>query len=297
MSIPSLTMSSRTYPKRKVQPGGGLNLTVPGLRVASGSREDPIHHTRADQEAARPEHEAPGIPLTREALTARGDSVEQLRRRVAVTLTRSACPASLSTVAGAQDDLKRRMDDYMLHTDYHQSILGEDAEDPIEALGSPLQTDMDCYYYSGTPTDLAETASLPRRPRGSRWPTFTTPPCKELTWRAELPTTTRTPEAYPAYVEGSHIPTPASGALHGTADLLAKLLSGSEDPGATALSEVVRAKLGISEPLTKPALASPSPALTSFADDLKGSRARSHDLVPFPRVLEQVPSLSYRMSP
>ena len=50
----------------------------------------------------------------------------------------------------------------MLHKDYHQSIRGEDGEEPIEALGSPPQTDMDSYYYSGPPTDLADTASLPR---------------------------------------------------------------------------------------------------------------------------------------
>ena len=39
----------------------------------------------------------------------------------------------------------------------------------------------------------------------------------------------------------------------------AKLLSGSKDPDVTALSEVVKAKLGITEPLPKPAPASPSP--------------------------------------
>ena len=54
--------------------------------------------------------------LTTEALAARGDSLEHLRRRVAVSLSRSACPASTSTVVGAaagQDDLKRRMDEYV----------------------------------------------------------------------------------------------------------------------------------------------------------------------------------------
>ena len=40
----------------------------------------------------------------------------------------------------------------------------------------------------------------------------------------------------------------------------------------TALSEVVRAKLVITKPLTKPALASPSPGLTSLADEIKRSR-------------------------
>ena len=40
----------------------------------------------------------------------------------------------------------------------------------------------------------------------------------------------------------------------------------------TAMSEAVKAKLGITEPLTKPALLSPSPGLSTLADDLKRSR-------------------------
>ena len=40
----------------------------------------------------------------------------------------------------------------------------------------------------------------------------------------------------------------------------------------TALSEAVKAKLGITEPLPKPALLSPSPGLSTMADDLKRSR-------------------------
>ena len=76
----------------------------------------------------------------------------------------------------------------------------------------------------------------------------------------------------PAYVEDSHLPGPTYGALDRTAKLLAKLLSGSEDPDVTALSEDVKAKLGITEPLPKPALASPSPRLSILADDVKRSR-------------------------
>ena len=67
-------------------------------------------------------------------------------------------------------------------------------------------------------------------------------------------------------------PGPTHWALDGTAEPLAKLLSGSEDPDVTALSEAVKAKLGIPEPLPKPALLSPSPGLSTLADDLKGSR-------------------------
>ena len=40
----------------------------------------------------------------------------------------------------------------------------------------------------------------------------------------------------------------------------------------TALSEAVKAKLGMTEPLPKPALLSPSPGLSTLADDLKRSR-------------------------
>ena len=76
----------------------------------------------------------------------------------------------------------------------------------------------------------------------------------------------------PANVENSHLPGPIYGALDRTAELLAKLLSGSEDPDVTALSEAVKAKSGISEPLPKPTLASPCSGLSTLADDLKRSR-------------------------
>ena len=54
----------------------------------------------------------------------------------------------------------------MLHKEYHRSLRGDDGKEPIEAIGSPPQTDMDSYYYSGPPTDVANTAFLPRRSRG-----------------------------------------------------------------------------------------------------------------------------------
>ena len=137
--------------------GTGLNLTEPRLRVASGPQADPVHDRTADEEAPRefevvepgPEAGARVIRLSTEALAACGDSLEHLCRRVAVFLSRSACPASSSTVGGEQDDLKRRMDEYMLHKDYHWSLRGEDGEQPIVATGSPPQTDLESYYYSG----------------------------------------------------------------------------------------------------------------------------------------------------
>ena len=230
-------------------------MRQPKLRVASGSQEDPGHR-RAEQKAPRE------IPFTTEALAARGDSLQHLRRRVAVSISRSACPASSSTAMGTseeQDKLGRRMDEYLLHEEYYNSVRGEDGEKPLEALGSPTHTHMGSYCYSGPPTDLADTVSLPRRPRGSAW-------------RPELPTTIRAPEVCPAYVEDSHLPGPTYGALDRTAELLTKLLSGSEDPDVTALSEAVRAKFGITEPLPKPALASPSLRWSTLADDLKRSR-------------------------
>ena len=77
---------------------------------------------------------------------------------------------------------------------------------------------------------------------------------------------------FSAYVKAPHLPEPTHGALDRTAELLAKLLSGSEDPDVTALSEAVKAKLGITEPLPQAVLASPSPGLSTLADDLKRSR-------------------------
>ena len=77
---------------------------------------------------------------------------------------------------------------------------------------------------------------------------------------------------YPAYVKDPHLPEPSSGALDRTVELLAKLLSGCEDPDVTALSEAVKAKLGITEPFPKLALASPPPGLSTLAEDLKRSR-------------------------
>ena len=71
---------------------------------------------------------------------------------------------------------------------------------------------------------------------------------------------------------GSPLRGPTYGALDRTAELLAKLLSGSQDPDVTALSEAVRAKMGITEPLPKRGLPSPSPRLSTLTDDLKRSR-------------------------
>ena len=156
-------------------------MSEPTFRVASGSQEDPGQK--------RAEHQMPReIPLTTEALAA----------RVAVSISSSPCPASLSTaVRGSeeQDELRRRMDDYLLHDDNYTSVRGEDGEEPLEALGSPPQTDMGCYYYSGPPTDLADTVSLPRRPRGSAW-------------RPELPTTIGSPRSVSSLCGGFPCPRP-----------------------------------------------------------------------------------------
>ena len=98
---------------------------------------------------------------------------------------------------------------------------GEDGEEPLDPGGSPLYTYMGSYPHSGPPTDLVDTVSLPRRPRGP-------------VWLSELPITSRRPEVCPAYVKAPHLPEPTHGALDRTAELLAKLLSGSEDPDVTA---------------------------------------------------------------
>ena len=85
-------------------------MSEPKLRFASLSEEDPGHR-KAEQEALREIQ----IPLTTQALAARGDSLQHLRRRSAVSISRSACPASSSTAAGGseeQDKLRRRMHEY-----------------------------------------------------------------------------------------------------------------------------------------------------------------------------------------
>ena len=113
-------------------------MSEPKFRVTSGSQEDPGHR-RAEQGAPR---EIP-IPLTPEALAARGDSLQHLRCPVAVSVSRSACPASSPTAVGGseeQDELRRRMDEYLVQEEYYKSVRGEYGEAPLEALGSPPHT-------------------------------------------------------------------------------------------------------------------------------------------------------------
>ena len=199
-----------------------------------------------------------------ETLAAHGEeSLQRLCRRVKASIAWSACPASSSTVLGGgreeQEDLRRRMDEFMLHEEYHKSTVGEDGEIPLDALGSLPQTEMGSFLYSGQSTDMADTVSLSRRPRVHEHP---------RAWHLDLPTTSRAPK------KGLHPlhPEPTYGALDRTAELLAKLLSGSEHPDVTALSKAVKAKLGITEPLPRPPLLSPSAGLSTLADDLKRSR-------------------------
>ena len=146
----------------------------------------------------------------------------------------------------------------MLHEEYHKSTVGEDGEIPLDALGSPPQTEMGSFLYSGPSTDMGDTVSLPRQRRAYEHP---------RAWHPDLPITSMAPEKSLDPLP----PEPTHGALERTDDLLAKLLSGSEDPDVTALSEAVKAKLGITEILPKPALLSPSPGLSMLADDIKRS--------------------------
>ena len=200
--------------------------------------------------------------LTTEALAAHGgDSFSHLHRRVTASVSRSNCPASSSTaIEGPEEyeELRKKMDEYILHEEYYKSIRGEDGEEPLAVHGSRPRTDLGSYAHSGPPSDRAETSSLPRRPR-PEYP------------RACCPTP-RAPEVGLTQVEEQHHPRPTYGALDHTAELLAKLLSRSEDPDVTALSEAIKAKLGIAEPLPKPELSSPSPGLSTLAEDLKRSR-------------------------
>ena len=186
-----------------------------------------------------------------ETLAAHGeDSLQRLRRRVEASIARLACLASSSTVLGGgpeeQEDLRRRMDEFMLHEEYHKSTVGEDGEIPLDALGLPPKLRCVPSFIQGPSTDMADTVSLPRRPRVHEHP---------RAWHPDLPITSMAPEKSLDPLR----PEPTYGAPDGTAELLAKLLSGSEDPDVTALSEAVKAKLGITEPLPK------------LADDLKRS--------------------------
>ena len=252
MSTPSVQMSARTWPIRSVQvqlgSSGPISMSEPKLRAASGSQEDPVHR-RAEQEAPR---------LTTETLSAHGDSLQHLRRGVAASISRSVCPASSSTATPAggpeeQGKFRRTISEYILHEEYYKSVTGKDEEEPLDALGSPPYADMGSHPYSGPPTDLANTVSLPRQTR--------TP-----VWRPELPIGSRSP------VKDQDLPGPTYGAPDRTAELLGKLLSWSKDPDVAALSEAVNAKLGITEPLPEPPLASPSSGLSKLAEDLKRSR-------------------------
>ena len=146
----------------------------------------------------------------------------------------------------------------MLHEEYHKSTVGEDEEIRLDALGSPLQTEMGSFPYSGPSTDMADRVSLPRRPRVHEHP---------RAWHPDLPITSMAPEKSLDPLR----PEPTYGALDRTAQLLARLLSGSKDLDVTALSEAVKANLGITEILPKPALLSPSAGLSTLADDLKKS--------------------------
>ena len=172
-----------------------------------------------------------------EALAAHGeDSLQQLRRRVEASIARLACPASSSAVLGGpeeQEDLQRRMDEFVLHDEYHKSTVGEDGEVPFDALGSPPQTEMGSFLYSGPSIDIADTVSLPRQPGVHEHP---------RAWHPDLPTTSRAPEKS---LDPLH-PEPTYGAPDRTAEPLAKLLSVSEDPDVTALSEAVKAKFWVS---------------------------------------------------
>ena len=220
-------MSYQTWPIRSVQVQLSHPVSEPLLRAASGSQED-SEHRRVELNTPRT------IPLTMETLAAHGEhSLQRLRRHVEAFIAQSACPASSSSKLGVgpeeQEELRRRMDEFMLHEEYHKSTVGEDEEIPLDALGSPPQTEMGSFLYSGPSRDMADTVSLSRRPRVHEHPRARHP---------DLP------------IMDPLRPEPTHGALDRTAEPLAKLLSGSE---------AVKAKLGMTEPLPKPALLSASP--------------------------------------
>ena len=212
----STQLSSPTWPIRSVQVQLGTVAhpkSEPPLRAASGSQEDP-EHRRANLDPPRT------TPLTMETLAAHGeDSLQRLCRRVEASIARSACLASSSTVLGGgpeeQEDLRRRMDEFMLHEEYHKSTLGEDGEIPLDALRSPPRTEMRSFLYSGPSTDMADTVSLPRRPRVHEHP---------RAWHPDLPITSMAPKKSLDPLR----PEPTYGALDRTAELLALAAHGED---------------------------------------------------------------------
>ena len=202
----STQVSSRTWPIRSVQVQLGSVAhpkSEPPLRAASASQEDP-EQRRAKLNPPRT------TPLTMETLAAHGeDSLQRLRRRVEGSIARWACQASSSTVLGGcpeeEEDLRRRMDEFMLHEEYHKSTVGEDGEIPLDALGSPPQTEMGSFLYCGPSTDMADTVSLQRRPRVHEHP---------RAWHPVLP------------LMDPRRPEPTHGAMDGTVELLATVPSG-----------------------------------------------------------------------
>ena len=163
MSVPSV----RTWPIRTVQVQMGSKahpMSEPPYRApqhlsgASGSQGDPDRR-RAEENTV----------LTTEALAAHGrDSLRHLHRCVAASVSQSACLASSSTAIGGPEEceeLRQKMDEYILHEEYYKSIRGEDGGEPLAVHGSRPRTDLGSYTHSGPPSDRAETASLPGRPR------------------------------------------------------------------------------------------------------------------------------------
>ena len=211
---------------------------APHLSGASGSQGDPDRR-RAEENTI----------LTTGALAAHGgDSLHHLHRRVAASVSRSACPASSSTAIGGPEEyeeLRKKMDEYIRHEEYYKYIRGEDGEEPLAVHGSRPCTDLGSYTHCGPPSNRAERASLPRRPR-PEYP------------RACCPTP-RAPKVGPTRVEEQHHPRPTYGALDHTAELLAKLLSGSEDPDVTALSEAIKRNWVLQNPYPSQSCPPPLP--------------------------------------
>ena len=147
MSTPGV----RTWPIRTVQVQMGSMahpMSEPPYRApqhlsgASGSQGDPERRRGKENTI-----------LTTEALAAHGgDSFSHLHRRVAASVPRSNCPASSSTAIGSPEEyeeLRKKVDEYILHEEYYKSIRGEDGEEPLAVHGSRPRTDLGSYTHSG----------------------------------------------------------------------------------------------------------------------------------------------------
>ena len=243
-------------------------FTKPPMRLVTEGVPEPVNEEEGPSGAPFPvEPLVPAVSLTREALLAHGGHADPLRRALAESMARSESH-SLTVPAEVEEEAKSKAKAYMGHRDYGKTLMTWDADH--EHL-EDLEGDVPAESYYGTHSSMS-------RPRT---PTLV---------RGELPKADASMDLDPTIMDK-------------TLDVLTKFLSGdSGDPDVTALSEAIKARLGITSPLVKPE-ASPSPGVKTLAENLMGDR-RTHKLPevgscpsPFHPRIRTVPATSLEETP